>query len=181
MNPPAEDRLLVEIGRLGRPWGLKGELLFRAYNDGGLEFYKRFRTLRLEGRGKPRTVKIDSWRVDGGGRLYVRPVGCASPEEARRYSNSTASVPAGELPDPAPGDYYVYQLLGCRVVDEDGTELGVLDALEEGVGGANDVMTVVGEQTLLIPFIRRFVKRIDLEQRLIVVDPPEIVEAQAPQ
>lgn len=174
MTGEASGSRLVEIGRLCRPWGLKGEQLFLPFNEGGLEFYRRFDELHLD--GKPH--RVAHWREDGGGRLFIKLDACSTPEEAGLFTNRTAAVPATDLPANPPGVYYEYELIGCRVVDESQRPLGRLEALEEGAGGAGDVMTVVGAQkTILIPFVRRFVKRIDLAERLIVVETPEEEDA----
>ena len=75
------------------------------------------------------------------------------------------------LPD---GSFYIFQLLGLRVFDQEGSFLGVVkDVL---VTGANDVYVVerdTGGRPLLIPALKDVVLEIDLEQVRMVVSLPE--------
>jgi 16S rRNA processing protein RimM len=67
------------------------------------------------------------------------------------------------------GEYYWIDLIGLRVVTEEGVELGQVERLLET--GANDVLVVQGERERLIPFlIGLVVKQIDLTQGLMMVD-----------
>lgn len=67
------------------------------------------------------------------------------------------------------GEYYVADLLGLKVVADDGRELGILtDVLTTG---ANDVYVIgrQGQSDLMIPAIRQCVLKTDLEAGEILV------------
>ena len=76
------------------------------------------------------------------------------------------------LPEPAQGYYYLDDLVGLEVVNEQGEALGVVKRLFSN--GAQDVMEVAGpganDRTHLIPWVSAIVKGVDLEGRRIVVD-----------
>lgn len=160
---------LIEIGKLGRPWGVRGEQLFRPFNEGGLEFYQRFDRVVVDGRSRD----VAGWREDGGGRLYLRLAGVDSPEAAKTYSGGLVSVSATELPQNPAGVYYEYQLIGLTVIDGSGATVGVVEGLQAGAGGANDVLVVRCEdgEEWLVPFVAAYVGEIDLDAgRLTVSD-----------
>ena len=73
----------------------------------------------------------------------------------------------------AEGEYFYFQLIGIKVVNEIGELLGTLiDILETG---ANDVYVVSppeGKETILLPNIPSVRPEIDLETQTIVVRPP---------
>lgn len=79
-------------------------------------------------------------------------------------------IDAGMLPEPEEGEYYWRDLIGLKVETEQGVTLGLVDYLLET--GANDVLVVKdGEKERLIPFLQgQFVKKIDLESSLMIVD-----------
>lgn len=79
-------------------------------------------------------------------------------------------IDAGMLPEPEEGEYYWRDLIGLKVETEQGVTLGLVDYLLET--GANDVLIVKdGEKERLIPFLQgQFVKKIDLESSLMIVD-----------
>lgn len=66
-------------------------------------------------------------------------------------------------------EYFIADLIGCQVVDEKGSPLGVLkDVLETG---ANDVYIVTNPEgkELLFPAIKECVQKVDVENQLIQV------------
>ena len=72
-----------------------------------------------------------------------------------------------ELPALPDGSYYVFQLVGLDVVEEEGTPLGRVEAIEPGV--ANDVLLTDAGHAL--PVVDACLQKVDLEARRIVVAP----------
>ena len=65
------------------------------------------------------------------------------------------------------GEFFVQDILGFRVVDEQGTELGILaDAVETP---ASMIYVVKGEREHLIPAVKEFILNIDAEREEIRV------------
>jgi 16S rRNA processing protein RimM len=74
----------------------------------------------------------------------------------------------------AADEYFDDDLVGCALVDEVGTILGDVVAVEHFP--AQDVL-VVGPQRALVPLVRAFVRAIDLPARRIVVAlPPGLLD-----
>ena len=74
-----------------------------------------------------------------------------------------------QLPELDPGDYYWSELVGLRVVNLDGVELGQIDRLIET--GSNDVLVILGERERLVPYIKnQVIKKINLDEKLMQVD-----------
>lgn len=71
-----------------------------------------------------------------------------------------------------PSEYWHHDLVGCRVLDRGGLELGVVTNVSAGV--AQDLLVVAtprGER--LVPMVGEIVRAVDIEAKNIVVDPPE--------
>ena len=64
--------------------------------------------------------------------------------------------------------YFVEDLIGCRVSDDTGRELGTLTDVFET--GANDVYEISGEKKLLLPALKRAIISTDVENRCMVLD-----------
>jgi 16S rRNA processing protein RimM len=75
------------------------------------------------------------------------------------------AVPRAELPKPDDGAYYVFQLVGLEVVDEEGRGLGRVKDIAPGV--ANDVLEL--DSGAALPMHEDCVRRVDLEAGTIVV------------
>ncbi len=77
-------------------------------------------------------------------------------------------VPIDDLPELEEDAFYRFEILGLRVVDEDGTELGEVEEVIET--GSNDVYVVRdAESELLIPAIDSVVKQVDTTEKRMIV------------
>jgi 16S rRNA processing protein RimM len=102
------------------------------------------------------------------GTLLAKLAGLGSPEAARKLKGSKVFVRRESLPAPAAGHYYLADLVGLEVVNEQGVALGVVK--QWVFNGAQDVMEVAGEKTRLIPWIASVVDEVDLAKRQIHVN-----------
>lgn len=91
--------------------------------------------------------------------------GIESREQALALKGETVSVDREALPDTEEGHYYLADLVGLEVWNEQGARLGVVR--QWTTNGAQDVMDVDGR---LIPWVAAIVKQVDLAARRIVVD-----------
>jgi 16S rRNA processing protein RimM len=144
----------VTIGRVGRPHGLDGSFVVEnASNDP--ERFAPGAAVLLDGE---QAEVVESKRA--GGRLVIRldrPAARGTELQIRR----------AELPDPEVGSYYVFQLVGLDVAEEDGRPLGKVTDVAPGV--ANDVLEL--DSGLALPLVEACVREVDLERRRILVAP----------
>ena len=70
--------------------------------------------------------------------------------------------------------YFIYDLIGCNVVDTKGNSIGILkDVLQEY---SNDVYVIKDKNEsneYLIPAVKKFIKEINIKEKLIIIDPIE--------
>ena len=67
------------------------------------------------------------------------------------------------------GEHFIVDLIGCRVVTDEGRELGELtDVLQTGANGVYVVKTLEGKEVLL-PVIKECVLEKDIENKVIKV------------
>ena len=140
----------VTVGRVGRPHGLDGSFVVEAASDDAERFAPGARVyLRRE----PASI-VHSKRA--GNRLVVR---LDRPSER----GALLELPVAELPAAGEGRYYVFELIGLPVEEEDGRTLGRVQ--DVGPGVANDVLGVA------LPMVEECVLAVDLEGGRIVVAP----------
>jgi 16S rRNA processing protein RimM len=100
--------------------------------------------------------------------VILKLEGIDSPDAARNLVGQWLTAPPETSPRLPEGEYFHYQLLGLRVVTEEGEELGEISEIIET--GSNDVYMVSGVKgELLIPAISQVVRNIDLANRVMVV------------
>jgi 16S rRNA processing protein RimM len=73
-----------------------------------------------------------------------------------------------DLPPPEENEFYWSDLIGLKVVNTAGVELGKVASLLQT--GANDVLVVTGERERLIPFVKQVVVDVDKAAAVIQVD-----------
>jgi 16S rRNA processing protein RimM len=148
-SPPSG---FVDVGRVGRPHGLDGSFVVeRASEDPA-----RFAVDAVLWVGGEKARVVASKRARG------MPV-IRLDRRARR--GAPLSVPASELPAPEEGSFYVFQLVGLSVEEEEGRELGRVADVAPGV--ANDVLEL--DSGLALPMHEDCIRRIDLAAGRIVV------------
>ena len=112
-------------------------------------------------------------RVEPGGRnpvIYLE--GVTTREQAEPLVGRFLEVPRREL---AEGEFFWSDLIGLRVEEPDGRAVG--DLVEVLRVGGSEVYRVVGPGgERLVPALRSAVRRIDLVERLMVVEPDDAEE-----
>jgi 16S rRNA processing protein RimM len=163
------DRAWTELGRLGRPYGLKGWLHCESFTDPPENLFK-FRRWRLKlPNGTERAAKLTAERAHGE-RWVVQIEGLASPEQAQSLTGSGIWVARVELPPTAPGEFYQADLIGLRVRNTEGQELGTVDHFVDAP--ANTVMVVTGARQHWLPVSRQHLLKVDLAGGEVLVDWP---------
>ncbi len=107
--------------------------------------------------------------------------GYADPESVGQFRNQLLYVLAADRPPLPEGEFYHHQLIGLRVVTEDGQALGVVSQLLET--GANDVCVVRRQSgpDVLLPLIDSVLLAVDLEHGEMRVHLlPGLLEEDAP-
>ena len=144
----------MPVGRVGRPHGIDGSFVV----ERGSEDERRFAVGAVVlVNGEP--AKVVSSKRAGGGRWAIR-LDRVAPRGA------TLAVRRVELPAPEEDAFYVFQLVGLRVEDSDGRDVGtVKDVLP---GAANDSLELEGGT--LLPLVEDCVREVDVAAGRIVVD-----------
>jgi 16S rRNA processing protein RimM len=163
---------LVVIGEVTRPHGLRGELRVAPHTD---------RPERFEGLAEcvlwdPATDARAVRRITGvrrpGGAVLLSLAGCDSVEAAAALVGRLVALPRAQALPPPPGHVYPWQLVGCRVVTDDGRPVGELTGIEPSP--AHDLWVVRGaEREHLIPAVGEIVVDVDIGARRVVIRPPD--------
>lgn len=142
------DPRTLAIGVLGKPHGVRGEIGLRLFNLEGsaLEGAAPLRPGPvILARGAERITRVVTAIRPFGAGLLLTIEGVDSREAASALTHHEVRVERASLPPPRPGEYFVSDVVGCDVFNQDGTRLGAVR--ETFWNGAHDVMIVVGEAT----------------------------------
>jgi len=147
-----QERDTVIIGRVGKSHGLDGSFVVEEAS----EAEERFRV------GAELIVERKPARIVAARQARGRPVIRLD----RRVSRGAAlEVSRDSLAPPGEGEYYVFQLVGLRVEEQDGRVLGHVSDVSPGP--ANDVLEL--DSGLFLPMVEDCILDVDLAARRIVV------------
>jgi 16S rRNA processing protein RimM len=163
---------LVLVGRVGRPHGIKGELILEGdLTATDLHAVKRFTWRGRQGETRELTLRTARPTHD---RVLLGFEGVHSREQASELTLGQLWADPALLPDAGPGQAYQFQLVGLQVRETDGRTLGVIEHVIQT--GAHAVYVVQGERELLIPATEEVVRNVDLAGGVITVTLPAGLE-----
>jgi 16S rRNA processing protein RimM len=155
---------LVEIARIHGPHGLKGKMRITPYGDS----FERFRTyshLIIGQAGTPlRMLSVEQRK----GSYIIGLEGFNHIDQVEKIRGETLYVERGQLEDLCDDEYYWRDLIGMKVVDMGGRELG--EIVEIFSTGSNDVYVVDQIRQYLVPATKDVITEISLERGQVVID-----------
>ena len=177
-QPPQSTRRegaeMVTVGAVLRAHGLRGEVLVAADSDNPDRFGAGAELFAEVG-GRLRRLEVATSRPHRGMRL-VRFADVADRDGAEALRGAALVVTEDQVPAAGDGDFYYFQLVGCRVVDRKLGDLGeVVEVVEDGGGVLLEVAAGPGDggRSVLVPFANALLPEIDVGRRLIGSDLPE--------
>lgn len=162
---------LISIARIARPQGVRGEVVADILTD----FPERFADLDevvLSRAGKViGSFTLEQYRFHKG-RVLLKFVGYDDADRAEELRGASLVISREELVELDDDEYYVFDLEGCDVVTIDGQPLGRVTKVDDY--GAAPLLSVKTEnKEVLIPLTREICPNVDVDNKRIVVNPPE--------
>lgn len=165
----------IALGVIRKPHGVRGEASVKVWTD-SLDRFADLSAVTLVSPDETSTrdVTVESTRIHSG-RALVKFREINSPEELRDFQSWTVEVPESEARPLDADEYFLHDLVGLTLIDEEGRERGtVREAFE---GGSGVLLTVRnGGREFDVPFVAAICKEIDLERKRIVVALPAGLE-----
>lgn len=152
----------ILIGQISKPQGIKGELKLKLFTDD----ITRFMELK--------EIIIDNEKQEILGKraiagdVYIYLKGVYDRNKAETLRNKEIYVLKEWLPKLDEDNYYIYEIIGCDVVTENGTKQGtVKDILQ--YGSADVYVLKTENKDRMFPFLDKVVKEVDIENKKIIV------------
>ena len=157
----------LQVGVVSSTHGLKGDVKVYPTTDDPSRFLDLKEVILDTGR-EERRVKIS------GVRFFKKMVilhfeGMDRIEDVERLRGASLMIDRKDAVELLEQEYYIPDLIGMKVVTEDGSEVGTLREVLQT--GANDVYVISrqGEKDLLLPAISQCVLKVDLEENCMTV------------
>jgi 16S rRNA processing protein RimM len=194
LNPSTEEQGWVQVARIIRPRGNKGEVLAELFTDFPARLSSRLQIFIRQAQNEPRAIGLQNFWVDRNhpehGIFHFE--GCSSIDAAEKLRGFEVLIPIADRVKLPAGKYFVSDLIGCSVFENPAAEVKLSSpacAMEDAprvVGTVRDVFfpgegaegtpllqvqTAAGE--LLVPLAEDICRRIDVAARRIDVTLPE--------
>jgi len=164
--PGARQRLVL-LGQVLGAYGVRGWVRVRSDTEPP-EGILRYRPWLLGGGERWQEVEVLEGARHRHG-VIARLAGCEDREAARALGGTEIAVRREQLPPLPAGEVYWTDLIGLRVVNREGCELGTVERVM--ATGANDVLVVRGERERLVPYVPgRYVLAVDVTGGRLEVD-----------
>lgn len=161
---------LVAIAKIIKPRGLKGEVVAEILTDFPGRFENTGDVTGVMPDGMRRELKIeDHWFQND--RLVLKFAGHDSVDQVEALRGAEICVAEHEAVVLEAGEFYDWQLVGCKVETADGVNIGSVRELMRT--GGTEILVVDGDKEYLIPFAETICLDVDIENKLIRIDPPD--------
>ncbi len=162
---------LVAVAKITKTRGLKGEVVCDILTDFPERFDDLGDVIAVMPDGKRRELKIEHHFFQNG-RVVLKISGFDSIESGDTLRGAEICVPETDAVDLDEDEFFDWQLAGCAVETIDGTPIGEVTELMR-TGGTELLVVRGAAKEYLIPFATAICVEVDVENKLIKVDPPE--------
>lgn len=157
------------VGRLGRPHGVRGEVIVVLETDFAERFSPGSELILLPPLADKTVLKVVGRKQKNSG-IVVKFEQIDSFEAASSLKGRGLFIPEDKAMKLGSDVDWIHELVGMRVVNESGESIGSL--VEVSRGPAHDIYVVEGDKRYLIPAVKQIVTRVDKKNRVIVINPP---------
>ena len=170
----------LKIGQASKPHGIKGEVIFRLFNEeeSCLDYIDEIKLVPADGKSslseEGEIFHIEHLR--SGNKVLVKLSEIKDRTELEKILPFDIYVDEDLLKEPEEGEFYLKDLIGLDAIDfQTGEKRGVIRDLYSN--GAQDIVVIRGDSKKWeIPLVDSFFKEIDLENNKALIQFPQYVE-----
>lgn len=158
---------LLQVGTITSTHGLKGEVkVYPATDD--IKRFKKLKKVLLDTGKEYRELEVEGVKFFKQ-MVILKFKGIDNINEVENYRGTSLFVTREHAVKLEKNEYFISDMIGLRVVTEEGEELGILTQVLET--GANDVYVVKGkeEQEILLPAILECILEVDTDNKRMKV------------
>ena len=158
---------LLKVGAIATTHGLKGEV--KVFPTTDIERFDYLPYCLLDtGRQGMKELKVQNVRYQKN-MVILKFEGIDRIEDIEKYRGCELWIRREDAQELEEGEYYIGDLIGMKVILEDGEEFGTLkDVMETGANDVYIITRTTGEE-VLIPAIEDCILDVDLEENVMTI------------
>lgn len=162
---------LIAVGKISKSVGVKGSVKIVPLTADHRRFESMERVLVGADQESAREFSVCQIRISSGS-VVVSFQEVVSRTEADALRGQYLFIHQDQLITPPEGSYFVHEIIGMSVMTVNGVHVGSITDVQ--AFPAQDIWIIrTGKADVMIPAVKEIVKKVDVEKRIIVIDPPE--------
>ena len=166
----SDDRKWLIVGRVGKPHGVRGDVLVDVITDFPDRLIDGTRFGLGDESGPGEFFVVHRVR-DHKGRWLVSIQGIRDRETIEGWRGRYLYLPEQAIEDLPEGYFYEHHLMGLECRSAAGEVFGHVTELDFGLGQSRLVVEQDGHESM-VPYVPEIVREVDLEKGIIIIDPP---------
>jgi 16S rRNA processing protein RimM len=162
------------IGLVGSSFGIKGFLKVRPCS-GEIDHLLKLQSVIVSKDGKEKLLKIEE-TAPAEPSVLIRFEGIDTPEKAKAFAGAQLIAGREQAAPLGKDEFYIEDLKGLPVIDENGETIGEITDIIEGGGSELAEIKLSGDESRLVPFRKEFFSEIDPKKGRVVLQNLWILE-----
>jgi 16S rRNA processing protein RimM len=164
---------LIELGAVRGAYGLKGWVRIAPFAADGSVLEAVRRWWLLGDQPRPLALQAVKRRAES---ILAKWEGCETKEAADTLKGGVVAVARSDFPVLDEGEYYLGDVVGCRVLNREGAELGTVTSIRSGAATqwleVKQDGSAEGDRglSLLIPLVDQYIDAIEPSASTVKVD-----------
>jgi 16S rRNA processing protein RimM len=162
------------VGKIVNTHGIRGEVRVISKTDFPKERYKTGNVLYLflPKSNTPIELTVKSHRTHKNFNLLTFE-GYENINDVEKFRDGILKITESQQSELEEDEYYYHEIIGCLVATTAGEEIGKVSEILSP--GANDVWVVKGKggKEFYIPYIKDVVKKVDVKEKVVLIEPME--------
>ncbi len=171
-----EDKDLLMIGRIIRSHGVQGELKVLPETDDPNRLLELSNVYVGEDEASSVLLDVESSRLQQSKKgliVLMAFKGVVGRDAADALRNQLVFATRDELPPLEDGEFFLHELVGCKVDTAEGEVIGTIKEVLELPAQNVYVVKRSGKKDVMIPAVPAFIETIDVDAKQVVIRPIE--------
>ena len=165
LTPHSDEKKLL-VGKINGFFGVQGWVKIFSYTEPRKNILE-YQPWYFIDDGAYKAIEMTTGREQSK-TIVAHVKGIDNRDQAGQLIGKSLYIDKDQLPQLDDNEHYWHELVGFRVINKDGIDLGVVDYLVDT--GSNNVLVIKGNKEHWIPYIEPYLVSIDKQNRVINVD-----------
>ena len=165
LTPHSDEKKLL-VGKINGFFGVQGWVKIFSYTEPRKNILE-YQPWYFIDDGAYKAIEMTTGREQSK-TIVAHVKGIDNKDQAGQLIGKSLYIDKDQLPQLDDNEHYWHELVGFRVINKDGIDLGVVDYLVDT--GSNNVLVIKGNKEHWIPYIEPYLVSIDKQNRVINVD-----------